>query len=105
MAYQSLNLGSTGDDGTGDSMRAGGDKINDNFSEIYTLLGTGTALTTGMSATGSVVTLTAATIATAVVHVATIAVTMVAAANAVAMALLLAVVAIVTAATTTPAPL
>ena len=66
MAYQSLNLGSIGDDGTGDSMRAGGDKINDNFSEIYTLLGTGTELTTGMSATGSVVTLTAATVATSI---------------------------------------
>ena len=47
-------------------MRAGGDKINDNFSEIYTLLGTGTELTTGMSATGSVVTLTAATVATSI---------------------------------------
>ena len=66
MAYQSLNLGTEGDDGTGDSMRAGGDKINDNFSEIYTLLGTGTTLTTGMSATGSVVTLTAATVATSI---------------------------------------
>ena len=59
-------MGSIGDDGTGDSMRAGGDKINDNFSEIYTLLGTGTELTTGMSATGSVVTLTAATVATSI---------------------------------------
>ena len=66
MAYQSLNLGSIGDDGTGDSMRAGGDKINDNFSEIYTLLGTGTELTTGMSATRSVVRLTAATVATSI---------------------------------------
>ena len=35
----------------------GGDKINDNFTEIYTLLGTGTALTSGLSATSSVVTL------------------------------------------------
>ena len=44
MAYQSLGIGSAADDGTGDSLRVGGDKINDNFSEIYTLLGTGTAL-------------------------------------------------------------
>ena len=66
MAYQAIGLGSSADDGTGDSLRVGGDKVNDNFSEIYTLLGTGTALTTGMSATGSVVTLTAATIATSI---------------------------------------
>ena len=57
MAYQSLNIGTTGGDGTGDTIRAGGDKINDNFTEIYTLLGTGTALTSGLSATSSVVTL------------------------------------------------
>ena len=60
MAYQSLDLGTSADDGTGDSLRVGGDKINDNFSEIYTLLGTGTALTTGLSATASVVTLSSA---------------------------------------------
>jgi hypothetical protein len=36
MAYQSLDLGTSADDGTGDSLRVGGDKINDNFSEIYT---------------------------------------------------------------------
>ena len=57
MAFQSIGLGSTDDDGTGDTIRVGGDKINDNFTEIYTLLGTGTALTSGLSATSSVVTL------------------------------------------------
>ena len=57
MAFQSIGLGSTADDGTGDTIRVGGDKINDNFTEIYTLLGTGTALTSGLSATSSVVTL------------------------------------------------
>ena len=57
MAFQSISLGSTADDGTGDTIRVGGDKINDNFTEIYTLLGTGTALTSGLSATSSVVTL------------------------------------------------
>ena len=36
----------------------GGDKVNDNFVELYTLLGTGSA-TSGMSATATVVTLTA----------------------------------------------
>ena len=64
MAYQSLALGSTANDGTGDTLRACGDKINDNFVEIYTLLGTGSALTSGISASSSVVTLTAAVIAT-----------------------------------------
>jgi len=58
MALQTLGLGTTEGDGTGDSIRDGGDKINDNFSEIYTLLGTGTALSSGISATATVVTLT-----------------------------------------------
>ena len=66
MAYQSIGLGSSADDGTGDSLRVGGDKVNDNFSEIYTLLGTGTALTSGMSSSASVVTLTAPSIATSI---------------------------------------
>ena len=38
MALQSLDLGTSADDGTGDSLRVGGDKINDNLSEIYTLI-------------------------------------------------------------------
>jgi hypothetical protein len=62
MAFQSIGLGSTADDGTGDTIRVGGDKINDNFTEIYTLLGTGTALTSGLSATSSVVTLAGPTV-------------------------------------------
>tara|TARA_R110001583_G_scaffold2947_5_gene20019 strand:+ start:1797 stop:2783 length:987 start_codon:yes stop_codon:yes gene_type:complete len=57
MAYQSIGLGTTEGDGTGDTLRIGGDKVNDNFVEIYTLLGTGTALTSGISASSSVVTL------------------------------------------------
>ena len=35
MAQQIINLGTTPNDGTGDSIRDGGDKINDNFTEIY----------------------------------------------------------------------
>ena len=50
MAYQSIGLGSAADDGTGDSLRAGGTKVNANFSEIYTLLGTGTALVSSITA-------------------------------------------------------
>ena len=64
MAYQALGLGSSANDGTGDDLRTGGDKINDNFVEIYTALGTGSALTSGISADASVVTLTAPVIAT-----------------------------------------
>lgn len=35
MAQQTINLGSAPDDGTGDNLRTGGDKINDNFTELY----------------------------------------------------------------------
>ena len=45
MAYQALGLGTTANDGTGDSLRTGGDKVNDNFVEVYTKLGDGTTLT------------------------------------------------------------
>ena len=44
MALQSLNLGTAANDGTGDNLRVGGDKINDNFSEIYTAFGNGSTL-------------------------------------------------------------
>ena len=57
MTYQAIGIGTTVGDGTGDSIRDGGDKINDNFVEIYTLLGTGTAISSGISATATVVTL------------------------------------------------
>lgn len=43
MAQQTINLGAAPDDGTGDTLRVGGDKINDNFTELYTFdLGFGT---------------------------------------------------------------
>ena len=44
MAKQSIGLGTTANDGTGDNLRIGGDKVNDNFDEIYTALGDGSAL-------------------------------------------------------------
>ena len=56
MSYQSIGLGSAADDGTGDSLRAGGTKVNANFSELYNLLGTGTALVSSISADGDDVT-------------------------------------------------
>jgi hypothetical protein len=39
MAYQSVNIGSSANDGTGDPLRTAFDKINDNFAEIYDTLG------------------------------------------------------------------
>ena len=62
MAYQSLGIGSALNDGTGDTLRSGGSKINDNFSELYTLVGDGESLSSGISSTASVITLTAPTI-------------------------------------------
>lgn len=35
MAKQTINIGAAAGDKTGDKLRAGGDKINDNFNEIY----------------------------------------------------------------------
>ena len=57
MAYQSIGIGTTADDGTGDSLRIGADKVNDNFVELYTLLGDGSALSSGLSASATVITL------------------------------------------------
>ena len=59
MAYQEIGIGTVADDGTGDSLRIGADKANDNFVEIYTKLGNATALSSGISATATVITLTA----------------------------------------------
>ena len=49
MALQTVNIGSEADDGTGDNLRDGGDKINDNFLEIYTKFGDPTDLCSGIS--------------------------------------------------------
>ena len=57
MAYQSIGIGTAGDDGTGDSLRIGADKVNDNFVELYTLLGNGNALSSGISSSATVITL------------------------------------------------
>ena len=53
MAYQSLGLGSSANDGTGDDLRTGGDKINDNFVELYTKLGNGSTLSNLTFPTGT----------------------------------------------------
>jgi len=45
MARIGINTGATANDGTGDTLRAGAAKVNDNFSELYTFLGDGSNLT------------------------------------------------------------
>tara|TARA_S200002703_G_scaffold95980_2_gene82968 strand:- start:1190 stop:2068 length:879 start_codon:yes stop_codon:yes gene_type:complete len=44
MAKQSIGLGSSANDGSGDTLRAGGDKVNDNFTEVYNALGDGSTI-------------------------------------------------------------
>lgn len=39
MAQQVIGLGTTPNDGTGDSLRVAGEKINDNFAELYAAVG------------------------------------------------------------------
>ena len=58
MAYQALGLGSVANDGTGDSLRTGGDKVNDNFVEIYTKFGDGSTLASNVNITGNAATAT-----------------------------------------------
>ena len=42
MTQQTINIGSSANDGTGDPLRTAFDKINDNFNELYTVSGAGT---------------------------------------------------------------
>ena len=44
MAINVINRGSTPNDGTGDNLRLGAEKINSNFTEIYTAIGDGTTI-------------------------------------------------------------
>ena len=39
MARQNISIGSSANDGTGDTLRSAGNKINQNFQEVYTQLG------------------------------------------------------------------
>lgn len=41
MAKQTINIGTTANDGTGSSLRVAGDMINDNFTELYDILSIG----------------------------------------------------------------
>jgi len=47
MAKQTIFRGTLANDGTGDNLRLGANKINDNFTELYTLLGDGSTLAAG----------------------------------------------------------
>ena len=47
MAKQTVGLGSSANDGTGDTLRSGGTKVNANFDEIYAEFGDGTTLSNG----------------------------------------------------------
>jgi hypothetical protein len=47
MAKQIIGRGTAANDGTGDNLRDGAGKINDNFDELYTAFGDGTTLTAG----------------------------------------------------------
>lgn len=52
MTKQLINRGTVANDGTGDDLRAAGEKINDNFNEVYSALGNGSSIlfdTTGVS--------------------------------------------------------
>src|SRR6056300_276723 len=44
MARQEVNIGTTGNDATGDSIRTGFNKVNQNFTELYAALGLGGGL-------------------------------------------------------------
>ena len=44
MAINLINRGSVANDGTGDNLRAGAEKVNSNFTEIYTAIGDGTTI-------------------------------------------------------------
>jgi hypothetical protein len=45
MSKQTINIGTSPNDRSGDSLRVGGSKINQNFNDIYTTFGDGTTLT------------------------------------------------------------
>ena len=53
MAYQAIGIGSNANDGTGDTLRVGADKVNDNFVELYTKLGNGSTLSNLTFPTGT----------------------------------------------------
>jgi hypothetical protein len=55
MAYQGLGLGTAANDGSGDTLRDAGAKLNANFGEVYNKFGDGSGLCSGVSSTASVI--------------------------------------------------
>ena len=53
MTKQTINRGTAANDGTGDNLRAGAAKVNENFDELYSVLGDGTTLQPGNYITDS----------------------------------------------------
>jgi len=49
MSKQTIGIGTVANDNTGDTLRVGADKVNDNFTELYNALGNGTNLQIGVS--------------------------------------------------------
>lgn len=64
MAQQFIQLGTIPNDGTGDALRDGGDKINDNFDELYPAVALNTAKVTNANHTGDATGTAALTLAT-----------------------------------------
>ena len=63
MARQTLDIGTNANDGTGDTLRSGGEKINDNFAELYTTLGGNNIASNGINASFATQTIIAASAA------------------------------------------
>ena len=51
MGKQVVFRGTAANDGTGDNLRLGAQKINENFTELYTALGDGSTLASGKAFT------------------------------------------------------
>jgi hypothetical protein len=64
MAQQTINLGLVPNDGLGDALRDGGDKINDNFDELYPAVALNTAKVTNANHSGDATGSGALTLAT-----------------------------------------
>lgn len=60
MAKQTINIGTSANDGTGDPLRTAMDKTNDNINEVYALFGDGSTLAVSGDATVSAGALTIA---------------------------------------------
>lgn len=51
MSKSLISVGTTANDGTGDTLLAGAQKVNSNFNEVYSVLGDGSNINIGLAAT------------------------------------------------------